>query len=147
MVETQAKVISVSEQAVTVTAQRSTACGGCQSSEACGTSSLSKLFVRNTVELTVPNSHPVEVGDEVVLGLSETAFIKQLLVVYFPPLTMMMLAAGLVAQMSESQSLQVLSGFAGLLLGFALTRILKSKIMVIGDEPRIIRKLGDAVYE
>lgn len=147
MVETQAKVISIGNDTVNVIAVRSTACGGCQSSESCGTSSLSKLFVRQHVELCLPKTMEVAVGDEVVLGLSETAFVKQLLLAYFPPLLLMIVFAGVAHSINLNDVEQTISGVVGLLIGFVLTRVLRNVITQVGDQPQIIRKQGDAVYE
>lgn len=147
MVETQAKVISVGQDTVNVIAMRASACGGCQSSESCGTSSLAKLFVRKHVELCLPKTVDVTVGDEVVLGMSETAFVKQLMLAYFPPLLLMMLCAGLAHSAHLNDVAQTMSGLIGLFGGFMLTRVLRKRISQVGDQPQIIRKQGDSVYE
>lgn len=81
------KVIQSDKQFIWVEVQRKSACGGCKSSEGCGTGSLSKLFAgRQTSILKLPNASGLKVGDEVVLQLGKNDFLKQIFMAYGLPL-------------------------------------------------------------
>lgn len=78
-------VESVSEGYALIRTQRETGCGGCASTETCGTSVLQKMFV-SPAELKVINHLNTRPGDEVELALEGQDLLKQALMAYGLPL-------------------------------------------------------------
>lgn len=100
-----------------VRTQRVSACGGCQSSETCGTSSLSRLFSQTLPSLVkLPNVLDAQPGDKVVLSLAASKLTSQALIAYALPL-MGFFGFALMAQFFFGHELWVaLSALLGLVL-------------------------------
>jgi len=80
-------VESIEDNYAWVRTQRQSACGGCQGESTCGTGSLSKLFSATTHPvLKLPNALGAKPGDQVILELAGTNFIKQAFLAYGLPL-------------------------------------------------------------
>ena len=128
MIEEQAKVIEVDDDFVIVETQRKSACGQCSAASACGTSLLDKLFAGRTSRLRVlRNGHEVAAGEQVVVGLHESAMLQVSFIVYGLPLLCMIISAlaGLALQeiFSLSEWPVILLAATGLFAGFGLVRI------------------------
>jgi len=125
-------VVAVDDDFAYVKTQRTTGCGGCASESGCGTSALSKLFVReNKAPIKVHKSHECNVGDTVELTLDESRLLKHSFMAYGLPLMGLFLFAmvssfiteGLGYEASMVELVSVVAGFAGLLLGWKYTQL------------------------
>jgi sigma-E factor negative regulatory protein RseC len=127
MIEEQAKVIEVDGDFAVVETERKSACGHCSAASACGTSLLEKLFAGRTTRLRVLRAgHELSAGEQVIVGLQESAMLQVSFIVYGLPLLCMILfsLAGLAIQqlLGVSEWPVVVMAIAGLATGFGLVR-------------------------
>ena len=86
MIEQQARVISVQGDQLMLEAETQTACGACEVKSGCGTSVLAKWLGRKFTHFNAKNTVNASVGDEVIVGLSESALLTGSVVIYLWPL-------------------------------------------------------------
>ena len=124
MIEQKVRVTLVDEGYAWVSAASQSACSHCASAGSCGTASLSSFFSRRTADIKVKNDIQAQVGDEVVLGISEHALLKGSFAIYAVPLGAMLVIAGLVSILWEPEHewLVILGAGLGLLAGFTWLR-------------------------
>ncbi len=128
MIEERATVSSVDGDFATVTTQRESSCGTCAARGACGTSALSRLLGTRRSELRVLNPIGARPGDEVVIGLDESAFTRTALAFYLVPLLGLIGAAAagkwlaLAAGFASGEPAAIGGGVAGLLAGLIWLR-------------------------
>ena len=156
MIEETAKVISTDNEEVWVETQRRSACGSCAVNNSCGTALLSRLLgvKRNKVHLLNPERIDVAVGDEVIIGIEETALTRGSLAIYIVPLLAMFVFALLgeiVAQRLavRSEDLMVI-GFSifGLFVGFMWVRRFSRLISVNPNyQPVLMRKVQQSIIQ
>jgi len=123
-------VVAAGPDGVWVETQRQSACGQCAARKGCGTAVLGKVMgqKRNRVRVANPDHTPVRVGDEVVIGIDESALVRGSLAIYLVPLLSFflfgVLGETLARQlaMASGEGLSMLFGAAGLFLGFAWAR-------------------------
>ena len=77
--------------------QRASACGGCELNQGCGTGALGRLLGHRSKPVVIETDRELEPGDQLVLGLSETALVKASLTIYGLPLLGMVIAGLLAA--------------------------------------------------
>jgi sigma-E factor negative regulatory protein RseC len=115
MIEGTATVVKCEGKFAWVEAQRQTACGNCAASKGCGTSVLAKIIGKKVTRMRAINQIDAQVGDTVIVGLSEAGLLKGSLAVYLVPLLFMMLFAitgNVVARQMVWQTEQVVILFA-----------------------------------
>lgn len=121
MIEEHARVIAVRDDQLLLEAQTKTACNACAAKQGCGTSVLSRWVGRKFTRFQAPNTVNAVVGDEVVVGLAETAMLKGSVFVYLMPLLAMIVCAviadWLIAADAAARDLLVIGAAVG---GFAL---------------------------
>ena len=146
MIEETARVIAIENDQLLLEAQTSAACHACSARPGCGTSILSRWVGRRFTRFKVHNSIDANVGDEVVVGLAETAMLKGSVLVYLMPLLAMIvfavLADSLIPAESAYRDLMVLL-FA--VVGFGLMLVLSSRLLAMRSNrsrltPVILRK-------
>jgi sigma-E factor negative regulatory protein RseC len=118
MIEESAQVVSIDGQFAWVETQRKSACGSCGASAGCGTATLQKVMGAKRTQLKALNSANAQLGDQVVIGVDEQAFVKGSLAVYAVPLLMMLVFALVAEWWFASEGLTIISGLLGLLVGF-----------------------------
>ncbi len=127
MIEEQAQVVKIIGSQLVLQAQTQSACGSCSASKACGTSVLSKVIGRKFTRFQAENNIDAEVGDTVVVGISEDALLKGSMVMYIIPLLGMLVFALMadyfIAQPGEYRDLvTAASGVMGLVFGSLLSK-------------------------
>jgi sigma-E factor negative regulatory protein RseC len=127
MIEEQAQVVEIRGAQLVLQAQTQSACGSCAASKGCGTSVLSKVVGRKFTRFQAQNSIDAEVGDTVVVGISEDALLKGSVVMYIIPILGMLvfaLAADyFLAALVEYRDLAIaVSGIMGLVFGSLLSK-------------------------
>lgn len=85
MIEEQAMVVGVEGDEAWVESSRRSSCGSC-SAKGCGTGALSQVLGGRVLRMRVSNPVAAKKGDQVVLGVSESALLKGSLAVYLVPL-------------------------------------------------------------
>jgi sigma-E factor negative regulatory protein RseC len=98
MIEETATVIAVDGDQVLVQTQRRSSCQACSVKQGCGTSVLAKVVGTRSSQIRVDNLLGAQVGDQIALGIEETALVKGSFLVYALPLVMM-LAFALLAEL------------------------------------------------
>jgi len=117
MIEERARIISCSDDYAVVETQRKTSCGACSMNKACGTGVLAKVFKDKVAQLKVKNTIQAKVGEEVIVGVEESAMLRGSFLVYMLPLLMLILFALL----GEEIARQLLIGHVELVsISFAL---------------------------
>jgi sigma-E factor negative regulatory protein RseC len=133
MIEEAGRVVSVEGAFAWVETQRKTACGSCSARAGCGTSVLDKVFGQRMNRIRALNQTEAQVGDEVIIGLSESALVRGSFAVYAVPLVGLFVGAGLATALSgqagaEGEGLAILGGVLGLAAGFLLVRRFSRRI-------------------
>jgi len=127
VIEEQAQVVEVLGSQLVLQAQTQSACGSCSASKGCGTSVLSKVIGRKFTRFQAENNIGAEVGDTVVVGISEDALLTGSLVMYIIPI-MGMLVFSLIANVyleavADYRDLAIATaGIMGLVFGSMMSR-------------------------
>lgn len=105
-------------------------CGHCASGNGCGSGKLSQLFCSSKPRsFKVGNAVNAQVGDEVSVGLPDGVLLRNSILMYVLPLTLMLatalLASGLYPEARDGAAL--LGAVAGLLAGFFVVRQLTKR--------------------
>lgn len=142
MIEETATVFAVEGETAWVTADRRSTCGSCAARSGCGTSRLADYFARRQLRLPIVNSLGARAGDEIVMGIEESALVTGSIRMYLVPLITMMAGAavgefmtGQVGAAGESGTL--LGAAIGLFAGFGWTRMSTARRR--GVTPRMLR--------
>lgn len=130
MIEEKAKVVSVGESEILVSASRTSACAQCSAQDNCGQSAISQWAASKMVDIAVNNPLrlPLLVGDDVIVGINEQSFIKASLLLYFVPLLAMFIAGALASAAGLLEGGVVLVSFAALLASFWAIKIYTKKM-------------------
>ena len=124
MIEEKALIVEIKNDVAWVETQRQSTCSSCQVQKGCGTSVLHKVLGQKRTRLQVLNPKHFQVGDEVVLGLQESALIKGSLMIYALPLVFMfgfaMLGYGVffLYELAYTEGYKILFSLSGLAGGF-----------------------------
>ena len=125
MIEEQAVVIDAGDGYAWVETQRRSACSACATSEGCSTAMLGKAWSGDrTARVRAISALPLQVGDQVIVGLAEGALLRGSLLVYLLPMALLLAGAllGQAAFAGAGDEPVILSGAAGLGLGFLVAR-------------------------
>ena len=118
--------------------QRASACADCELSHGCGTSALGKLLGNRTRPLLIETRQDLKPGDNLLLGLSETALVRASLTVYGLPL-LAMVGAGLLSAMSGlGETWVTLSSIAGFIAGYKFASHLTKQLEADRLTPYIV---------
>jgi sigma-E factor negative regulatory protein RseC len=101
MIEENALVVVTEGEDAWVETSRRSSCGSCEA-KGCGTGALSQVLGRRSQRLRVKNPIAAVAGEQVVLGITESALIKGSLAVYLVPLLALM-SGGLFGELMASQ--------------------------------------------
>lgn len=122
MIEEIATVIGVEADGVWVKTQAKTTCGACQQQDSCTSGVVAKALTPKEPRLFIPTAVAVLPGQQVRIGLHETALTQAALRVYLVPIVAFMLAIGLLVQMGANEGVQLLGGLLGSGLSLLLVR-------------------------
>ena len=89
MIEEVATVIECSDEQAVLEAQRQSTCGSCSAKAGCGTAVFAKTLGKKSSQIMVDNTHNLQVGDKVLVGLHENALLLGSFVIYLLPLLVM----------------------------------------------------------
>ena len=122
MIEETANVVRAEQDDVWVEVQRQSACGQCAANKGCGTAVLQQVMGNKRTQVRVLSDIPVNVGDAVIVGMEEAAFLKGSFAIYLVPLILMfifgVLGETLAQQLAISAANATSIVFAG--VGFAV---------------------------
>lgn len=86
MITERATVVAVDGDNVTVEAAIKTTCNGCQAQSDCGTGAIATAFAPKVQRLELTSPVPVQVGDEVSVGIPEAGVLSASALLYVVPL-------------------------------------------------------------
>ena len=141
MIEQVAHVFAIDKTTVWIDTLRVATCDSCT----CGQRLLnqSKNTARSRIELPVPQDMILNVGDEVVLGIPQKAFIKASLLTFAMPLLTLLASASIARWVGFSEPLTVVAALLGLGLGLLLLRWFSQTEAVLSSsqwQPMILRQ-------
>ncbi len=108
--------------------QRASACGDCELSQGCGTGALGKLLGNRSRPLLIDTQQDLKPGDNLLLGLSESALVSASLTVYGLPLLAMVVAGLLAALLGVGENWVTLASITGFVAGYKLASHLTKKL-------------------
>ncbi|GGW85994.1 SoxR reducing system RseC family protein [Alteromonas halophila] len=127
MITERATVVAVNDDSVVVEAAIKTTCNGCQAQSDCGTGAIATAFAPKVQRLTLRSPVPVEIGDEVSVGIPEAGMLSASALLYVVPLLALIGSALLLdSWLSLAGAVHDLSVFAGSVLVTFLTYIVIS---------------------
>jgi sigma-E factor negative regulatory protein RseC len=135
MVEENAVVVALEDNAAWVETRRKAACDSCGVNKGCGTAVISKVFGNRRSRMRVlTRDMTLRVGDEVVIGLQEHALLRGSMIVYGVPLLSMFVGALLADYCTRrwwgiaSDGLDIAFGVCGLIAGLVWLRRYSTRI-------------------
>ena len=146
MIEEQARVVAIDNDNITVTSNIKSACSGCQQVDNCGSGQVAKAFPQKKLSLTLTSSLPLKLGDNVMLGLNESALLQSAWQVYLWPLMGLLLASWFGQWLVNNdvfanELLAISLGVFGGFFGFMLARRQQIKSATCAKlAPKILRR-------
>ena len=124
MIEQVAHVQAIDQISVWLDTLRLSTCNSCSMKSGCGQRIMNQAtdFKRSRIELPVPQHMALNVGDEVVLGIPQKAFIKASVLTFAMPLLWMLACALLAQWLTLSEPTTVVAALFGLGLGLLFLR-------------------------
>ncbi|MFO7706520.1 MAG: SoxR reducing system RseC family protein [Halopseudomonas sp.] len=123
MIEEQGRVVSCEPGAAWVETVRRSTCGSCQARAGCGQALLQRLGAgARQGYIRVLSDQPLQVGDQVLIGLPENAVVNASLCMYMLPLVGLFSAAVVADNAGLTEPWIILFAFVGLASGFAGVR-------------------------
>ncbi|MCP4996742.1 MAG: SoxR reducing system RseC family protein [Gammaproteobacteria bacterium] len=129
MIEETALILNCDGEYADIETKPQSSCGGCASSGVCGTGVFSKVFGNRKTVVRVVNTLKAKPGEQVIIGLQESALSRVSMVFYLVPIISMILAALLGQEMAirlgyvSQDPLAILGGAIGLFAGLWLVRV------------------------
>ena len=143
MIEELARVKSLAGDKAVVEVMRQSGCQGCQMNASCGTGSLGRLLGFRGRPLVIDNTHDLRIGDRVVIGLQDNAYVTAAVLVYLLPL-LLMLAFAILADvvLRAPDAMVALVAVGGLAGGIYLSAQIARLYFQRALSPRTIRRVG-----
>ncbi|WP_435131593.1 SoxR reducing system RseC family protein [Plesiomonas shigelloides] len=145
MIRELATVVAYENGLATVSCQQKSGCSGCASASQCGMSALEKLTGDNphqhTLQLTC--REPLQVGQQVEIGISERSLLSSAFVMYCVPLLGLIISAVLASLFTANELPIIAVAMAGTAVGIGVSRYLARHLSRQATyQPVILRNLG-----
>lgn len=127
MIEEIATVIAVEAEGVWVKTQAKTTCGACQQKDSCTSGVVAKALTPKEPRLFVVTQEPLLAGQQVRIGLDETALTKSALRVYLLPLLVFIISMALALNAGFPEPLQLLIAIISSAISLALVKAVESR--------------------
>ncbi len=141
MLEESAVVVAIEGPDAWVQTIRQSACAACSARQGCGQSVLARMSGGRANQVRVANRCHARVGQTVVLGLSESAFLRASMMVYLVPL-IGLIAGALCASwlFGGHEGFTAMGGLVSMLAGFVLvSKICTTKQQLAQYNPVMLR--------
>lgn len=145
MIEETALVIGLESNFAYVEAQRKNACGQCAVQKGCGTGVLSNAIGRKMSKVRALNQIGADIGDLVVVGLSESGLLKSAFINYMLPLIFMFVFAVMskIIFSPTSELVVIVGAMTGLVVSYRVIKRFAASIKSNPDyQPVILRKIN-----
>lgn len=137
MIEEPALVTAITEKHIHLQAIQSSACQQCSEKNQCSTALYAKMLPKR--DLALPCSFDVEIGDNVMVGIEESHFLRVTFFMYILPLLFMLISTAFATQFSINS---FLAACLGLCSGLVFVHQLqKNHFHLLKSSPKILRKL------
>lgn len=148
MIEQTGRIIDRSGARASVEVIRQAVCGGCrQEGTGCGTSALGEWLLQRRRPFDIENRIDAQIGDEVIIGVSEQVLQRMALTVFLLPLLCMLFAAmigsavGGAIDADAAEPVSVVAGLGGLFAGIRFARLVVNRWFQNGSsEPVLLRR-------
>ena len=145
MIEQVAHVQAIDQTSVWLDTLRLSTCNSCSMKSGCGQRLMNQVTdcKRSRIELPIPQYMTLNVGDEVVLGIPQKAFIKASVLTFAMPLVWMLACALLAQWLTLSEPATVVAALLGLGLGLLFLRWYSQSEAVLASnqwQPVILRQ-------
>jgi len=124
----------IHEKEVQISIERKAACQGCEAQKICHSLSQPNMDFR----LTKPDM-PIAIGDQVVIALESTSFLKACTYAFLVPLSAILLALFITHFLDMNTTVQAVTAFFAFCASLILVRKLGKRI----DNPRIIEVIHE----
>ncbi|MDO8828075.1 SoxR reducing system RseC family protein [Methylophaga sp.] len=141
MIEQQVKVKRVDGNRITVESLQTSACEQCAQKSSCASSLYTKLLPRRQMQLS--STIPVNVGDTVVISISETGVLRASILLYLLPIIIMLIIVGLydASSAETNETIAALLAFGSLAVClYLIHRIQAYFIHFFMAAPTLLRK-------
>ncbi len=134
MIEETALILNCDGKYADIETKPQDSCGGCAASSACGTGVFSKVFGNRKTVVRIVNSIKAKPGDQVVIGLQESALSRVSVVFYMVPIISMivfaLLGQGVAIKLGYilHDPFAILGGGIGLFIGLWYVRKFSKKV-------------------
>lgn len=134
MIEETALILHCDGEFADIETKPQGSCGGCASSGVCGVGVFSKVFGNRKTAIRVINSINAKPGDQVIIGLQESALSRVSVIFYMVPIVSMILIAVLGQEISISYGnsshdlFATIGGSIGLFTGLWFVRKFSKRI-------------------
>ncbi len=134
MIEETALILNCEGEYADIETKPQGSCGGCASSEVCGTSAFAKVFGNRRTVVRVVNSLDAKTGDRVIIGLQESALTRVSMIFYMVPIVLMILLALLGQELAIGFALishdlmAIIGGAIGFIAGLGFVRMFAKKV-------------------
>ena len=150
MIEETATVVAINGNLVTVKSSIKSTCHSCNQQDDCGSGQIAKAIPHKSLTTRFKNSNfNLNIGDEVVIGLSQKSIISSALQVYMLPLIAMIIFAALgqfilVQQHGVHELVALMFAIIGGFLGHFIAKYLQTKQQTqLNLQPKLLRKCSD----
>jgi sigma-E factor negative regulatory protein RseC len=125
MMKEWATVISWQDGIANLRCEAQSSCSGCHSSSSCGSKSLNES--QQGHQLQLPIAQPLEPGQKVELGITESSLLRSAFLVYMTPLVGLIFGGAILQSWYQSDLYAVIGALLGGGLGFLIARLFAGK--------------------
>lgn len=137
-----AQVVAVEGNMVWLVPESGSSCGGCSAAAACGSKGIGTVASRlEQRRFQLVNDAGLQVGERVVVGISENAVLRASITAYAIPIAVLLIAGALAQWAAGHDFITMGAMLAGLVFGLWLSRVRAGQLMARGElTPRFIRR-------
>lgn len=141
MLEESGEVLAIVDDGVLVQTIRQSACSSCSAAKGCGQKMLASVGQGQRFEVLADNPlHlTLQAGDQVTLGLAETALLKASMLAYMLPLFLLVIFAALAQWFGAAEPIVILVAIVGLVAGLLMTKWQVNTAASEEYQPQILR--------
>ncbi|QHB31679.1 SoxR-reducing system protein RseC [Yersinia canariae] len=142
MMKEWATVISWHNGVALLSCEPHSGCGSCHARSGCGSHLLNELGPESEHQLKIAISQPLEPGQKVEVGISESSLLRSAALVYLTPLIGLIAGGALFQALFITDALTALGAISGAGLGFLLARTVAIKIEGKSDYQPAVLQIG-----
>lgn len=142
MMKEWATVISWKNGVALLRCEPHSGCGSCNARSGCGSHLLNELGPESEHQLKIAISQPLEPGQKVEVGISESSLLRSAALVYLTPLVGLIMGGTLFQALFVTDAFTALGAILGAGLGFLLARTVAIKIEGENDYQPTVLQIG-----